>query len=160
MADYQLEGVVVWVDRIGNGPVVRSSRLRVAGIVVHLVVLPAVLIALAILRLVWALTGSITGVGGRPREHIARASSTSVLRRVVSGLTVRNLMSAGKALITDARIRDSIGDVYAVRFQGQFVSGSIALGDTVTLLLEKVGDVLVVQDGRNNTTNARIRLVR
>jgi hypothetical protein len=154
---FQLTGRVVHVDTGGIGPVARGQAERVLRAAWFVVVVPAFLIFLAIIRFSLALVGNFTGSKSTTRRPSALGDYAS---DVLAHLTANHLRFSGQTQIMTARIRDSAGQVFPVRIEGHFVSGAITYGDSVILRLRIVAGVNVVTDGENHTTHEAIRLKR
>jgi hypothetical protein len=110
---------------------------------------------MSIIRFSMALIGSFVGNESRPNRPGAVGR---YLRDALAHLTAKHIASSGQTPITDARIRDSAGQLFPVRVEGHFISGAITRGDWVTLGLRIIDGVNVVTNGENHTTHQSIRL--
>lgn len=152
---FHLTGHVVHVDARGAGPVVRSSAHRVLRVAAFTLLVSGLVIVVSIVRFTMALVGSFLGNSSPAKRPGAFGR---YLGDALAHLTSTHLASSGQTQITDARIRDSAGQLFPVRVEGHFVSGAITRGDLVTLGLRIIDGVNVVTDGDNHTTHEAIRL--
>lgn len=153
---FQLTGHVVHVGPAATAPAARSTGLRILRWAGVAVVVPAAIIAVGIIRFTFglarALAGQTTSKKATPLNHYGR--------NILVGWVLTRVESAGQIQVTHVRVRDSAGQIFAVRVEGHFVSGAIAAADSVTFRLRQANGVYVVTDGDNHTTREPIRLKR
>ena len=84
---------------------------------------------------------------------------TGVAVQVISFVLTRRLMGPVASIPTrDVRIRDANGQDHLVRLKGHLQSGSISVGDEVTITGWRRSGTLVAIGGFNRRVNARIVL--
>jgi hypothetical protein len=122
-----------------------------------LIVVPAVLLAVGLMRFSLALAGSLISHGHHRRPPYWL---DGVLRDLIAQVSAKRIGKPDESCITLARMRDLAGQTIAVRFEGHFESGAVSSGDQISVRLRRIKGVNVVVSGENHTTREPIRLRR
>lgn len=150
----RLSGTAIHVDPVYMSKPQKGLLGHLLSVVLALAFLPLVL-ALVIAFYFISMSLSLSGFGNKGRPGFLSGLASHLLAFYLTG---KLFGPRDQIPVRDIRVRDSAGDEYLVRIQGELTAGTVNVGDTIEVSGFNRRGTLIFSRGRNTRIGSDIRV--